>query len=176
MIAPTNPPVSRARGRFSVSSKSCYTIITPSSKNCNGLTYTAPLMGAKMLHGVRHNAAGHTSRRNRARHESARSARLSVNPVPICPCLVIDCHCGIVSNAAAKALIPCGGIWQLCPLANIGDLSRRPRPDLLNRRTELRRLALLGRHISPAPRPCRLDPIRSRLDIHRLGVFRRRRV
>ena len=50
MIAPTIPPVSWARGRFSVSSKSCYAIITPSGKNRNGLTYTAPLMGAKMLH------------------------------------------------------------------------------------------------------------------------------
>ena len=46
MIAPTFPPVSRARGRFSVSSKSCYAIITPSGKNRNGLTYIAPLMGA----------------------------------------------------------------------------------------------------------------------------------
>ena len=51
MIAPTIPPVARARGRFSVSSKSCYAIITPSGKNRSGLTYTAPLMGAKMLHG-----------------------------------------------------------------------------------------------------------------------------
>lgn len=41
MIAPTIPPVSRARGRFSVSSKSCYAIITPSGKNRNGLTYIA---------------------------------------------------------------------------------------------------------------------------------------
>ena len=46
MIAPTFPPVSRARGRFSVSSKSCYAIITPSGKNRNGLICTAPLMGA----------------------------------------------------------------------------------------------------------------------------------
>ena len=50
MIAPTVPPVSQARGRFSVSSKSCYAIITPSGKNRNGLTYTAPLMGAIVLH------------------------------------------------------------------------------------------------------------------------------
>ena len=41
MIAPTNPPVSQACGRFSVSSKLCYTIITPSGKNRNGLTYIA---------------------------------------------------------------------------------------------------------------------------------------
>ena len=51
LIAPTIPPVARACGRFSVSSKSCYAIITPSGKNRNGLTYTAPLMGAKILHG-----------------------------------------------------------------------------------------------------------------------------
>ena len=133
-------------------------------------------MGAKMLHGVRHNAAGHTPRRNRARHESARSARLSVNPVPICPCLVIDCHYGIVSNAAAKALIPCGGIWQLCPLADVGNLSRRPRPDFLNRRTKIRHFALFGRHPSEPLLARRRDLLSRRLDIHRLGVFRRRRV
>ena len=50
MIAPTISPVARACGRFSVSSKSCYAIITPSGKNRNGLTYTAPLMGANVLH------------------------------------------------------------------------------------------------------------------------------
>ena len=46
MIAPTISPVARACGRFSVSSKSCYAIITPSGKNRNGLICTAPLMGA----------------------------------------------------------------------------------------------------------------------------------
>ena len=49
MIAPTIPPVSRARGRFSVSSKSCYAIITPSGKNRNGLTYIALERGTTAL-------------------------------------------------------------------------------------------------------------------------------
>ena len=53
MIAPTVPPVSRARGRFSVSSKSCYSIITPSGKNRNGLTYIALERGTTALIALR---------------------------------------------------------------------------------------------------------------------------
>ena len=53
MIAPTVPPVSQARGRFSVSSKSCYTIITPSGKNRNGLTYIALERGTTALIALR---------------------------------------------------------------------------------------------------------------------------
>ena len=53
MIAPTIPPVSRARGRFSVSSKSCYSIITPSGKNRNGLTYIALERGTAAHYALR---------------------------------------------------------------------------------------------------------------------------
>ena len=57
IIAPTFPPVSRARGRFSVSSKSCYTIITPSGKNRNGLTYIALERGTAAHYALRsHNS------------------------------------------------------------------------------------------------------------------------
>ena len=53
MIAPTFPPVSRARGRFSVSSKSCYAIITPSGKNRNGWIYIALERGTTALIALR---------------------------------------------------------------------------------------------------------------------------
>ena len=53
MIAPTFPPVSRARGRFSVSSKSCYAIITPSGKNRNGLISIALERGTTALIALR---------------------------------------------------------------------------------------------------------------------------
>ena len=53
MIAPTNPPVSRACGRFSVSSKSCYAIITPSGKNRNGLIYIALERGTTAHYALR---------------------------------------------------------------------------------------------------------------------------